>query len=293
MSLAGHRDANLLILDKMDDRTLLSYCKTNRYAENLCKNEDFWRNRFIKVHGIEAAKLKDKNRTWKNYYLLVLYYTNKYTVERALEKVAEKGYIDLFNLFSKGMRDYSIKSAVINSGNKDLIYKLDSIDNHLRDVGTLIASRKGDKELINFFLSKGARPSYVLIGALQGNHLDLFQEFSKTQEIPPEDGLRHSSYAGNKDLMQLFISRGATDWNDALGFASIGGQKDAVNFLIEKGANNWQAGLNGAAEGEHPSLIDFFISKGANITDIVKISAGISGNKDIIAYIEKLRSEGY
>src|SRR5665647_2181794 len=101
--LAGTRDANLLILDKMDDRTLLSYCQTNRYSENLCNNEDFWRNRFIKVYGIENAKLKNKNRTWKNYYLLVTYYTNKYTDKKALMKVAEKGYMDLFNLFSKGM----------------------------------------------------------------------------------------------------------------------------------------------------------------------------------------------
>ena len=291
--LAGTKDANLLILDKMDDRTLLSYCQTNRYAENLCNNEDFWRNRFVKVYGIGDAKLKDKNRTWKNYYLSVLYYTNKYTTKKALEKVAEKNHLDLFNLFSKGMKEYDINRAIINSGNKDLIYKLNKIDSHLLDVGLLISARKGNRELVDFYLKKGANPIFTTIGALQGNQLDLFQEFNKKQEISANNGLEYSAQAGNKELMNLFIRKGADEYNAALRSAALTGQRHVLDFLIQKGANDWQGALNYAVEGGRKELFDFFLLKGAKITEFTEISAEISGDKDIIAYVEKLKNEGY
>jgi hypothetical protein len=245
------------------------------------------------VYGLEDAKLKDKNRSWKNYYLMVLYYKNKYTPEIALKKVAEKGYMYLFNLFSKSLRNYDIKSAIIYSGNKELIYKLENIEDHLIDVGLLIASRKGDRELINFYLSRGARPIFASIGALQGNHVDLFEEFNKMEEISPDDGLLYSAYAGNLELMDKFLSEGARDRNRAMEKAALGGQRDAVEFLIQKGAYDWQGGLEGATEGGHVDLINFFISKGAKIREFIEIIARNSGDKDIIAYIEKLKNEGY
>lgn len=291
--LAGTKDANLLILSKMDDRTLLSYCKTNRYSKNLCNNEDFWRNRFIKVYGVESANLKNKNRTWKDYYLSVLYYTNKYTDEKASEKVLEKGYMDLFKFFSKDLSEYKIKEAIISSGNKDLIYNIDSIDDHLQQLGLLRAARKGDRELMNFYLSKGANPIMALMGAVMGNQLNIFKEFDKRVELDPNLGLKLSAYAGNTELIDLFISRGANEWNDALEYAAMGGYKNIIDFLIQKGANNWQNGLNGATAGGQNKLIDFFISKGAEIGLHVELIAKSSGNKDTIAYIEKLEDEGY
>lgn len=268
--LAGTRDANLLILDKMDDRTLLSYCQTNRYAENLCNNEDFWRNRFVKVYGIEDAKLKDKNRTWKNYYLSVLYYTNKYTTEKALEKVAEKGHLDLFNLFSKGLNEYKIQQAIIQSGNKDLIYNLDEINDHFLNVRLLRASRKGDRELINFYLKRGASPIFVTIGALEGNRLDLFHEFNKIQELSANDGLEYSARGGNKEMMNLYIRKGAHNYEDALYSAALAGRKDIINFLIQKGASDWQRGLHAATEGGHKELIDFFFQKEPRLQNLLR-----------------------
>jgi len=66
------RDSNFLVMQKMDDRTLLNYCKTNKKAAELCRDENFWRNRFVNRFGKDAANYKPKDRTWKNHYLTTI-----------------------------------------------------------------------------------------------------------------------------------------------------------------------------------------------------------------------------
>jgi hypothetical protein len=289
--LTGTRDTNLLVLENLNDRDLLSYCQTNRYAQNLCKNEDFWRNRFIKVYGGEAAQLKDRNRTWKDFYLLILYYTSKYTQKKALEKVAEKGYKDLFPFLSKGLNNFEIKNAIIESGNKDLIYNLENIPDQLKRIGIRVAAKRGDRDLIQF-LSKGdPKYNYLIIeGAVKGNQQEIFAEYDKKQNMSYV--LPYASYSGNINLMKLFIERGDKDINFALRHAAVGHQKEAINFLIKQGANDWENGLKGAAEGGHNDLIDFFISKGAKITRVVLSAAEAGGYKETITYLEKLKKQG-
>lgn len=71
--LTGHKDSDIIILSKLDDRSLLNLCLVrNRYINTLCNNEDFWRNRFVKVFGLEASKYKPEDRTWKKHYLTVI-----------------------------------------------------------------------------------------------------------------------------------------------------------------------------------------------------------------------------
>jgi hypothetical protein len=44
--------------------------------------------------------------------------------------------------------------------------------------------------------------------------------------------LYYASKQGHKDLVQLFITKGAKDWNGALNSASWGGHKDLVSTKI-------------------------------------------------------------
>lgn len=70
--LTGNRDPDLVILSNLDDRSLFNFCLTNKSANQLCKRESFWMNRFIKKFGQEASTYKPKNRTWRNHYLKVV-----------------------------------------------------------------------------------------------------------------------------------------------------------------------------------------------------------------------------
>ena len=72
MAFTGQRDADLEVMKRMDDRTLLSYCMVNRYANNLCNNETFWQNRFVQKFGNTAAQYKPDDRSWKVHYLTVV-----------------------------------------------------------------------------------------------------------------------------------------------------------------------------------------------------------------------------
>ena len=70
--LTGQKDADLLILSRLDDKSLLNVCVVNKEANELCKDEDFWRNRFVKKFGKIAAGYKPDGRSWRNHYLKVI-----------------------------------------------------------------------------------------------------------------------------------------------------------------------------------------------------------------------------
>ena len=51
MSLTKHKDTDLLVMCKLDDKTLFSICSINTYFRNLCNNESFWYHRFLNRWG--------------------------------------------------------------------------------------------------------------------------------------------------------------------------------------------------------------------------------------------------
>ena len=70
--MLGQKDTNLMIMEKLDDRSLLKLCLTDKNAAELCRNEPFWRRRYLSRFGERAAKHKPTNRTWKDNYLKTL-----------------------------------------------------------------------------------------------------------------------------------------------------------------------------------------------------------------------------
>lgn len=75
-TLTEVKDVDLLILSELDDRDLFNMCLVNKYANKLCQNEDFWKNRFMTKFGSTAQKhssrFKLRNVTWRNTYLKIV-----------------------------------------------------------------------------------------------------------------------------------------------------------------------------------------------------------------------------
>lgn len=67
------KDLNLRILEDLDDKSLLNYCVADKYANTLCQNETFWRNRFFKKFR-EGQEIWKEGYSWREYYLLLTYY---------------------------------------------------------------------------------------------------------------------------------------------------------------------------------------------------------------------------
>ena len=66
MTLTSIKDVDLLIMEKLDDRSLLNLCQTNKNASRICNDEIFWRKRSYK--NLQDVRKCD-NMTWKQYYL--------------------------------------------------------------------------------------------------------------------------------------------------------------------------------------------------------------------------------
>ncbi len=84
------KDLDLKILSDLNDRDLISFCLTDKTANKLCQDENFWRNRFINRFGYEMMKYKPEERTWKKHYLTIISDLDEYT-EFPWKQV--KGYI--------------------------------------------------------------------------------------------------------------------------------------------------------------------------------------------------------
>lgn len=56
--LTGNKNVDLLILNQLEDKDLISVCQTNTIAHTLCQDEGFWLNRIIVKFGISLDILK-------------------------------------------------------------------------------------------------------------------------------------------------------------------------------------------------------------------------------------------
>lgn len=258
--MLNFKDLDLKILSELTDRDLLSFCLTGKEGKKLCDNETFWRNRTLEKHGrIE----KKPNRSWKDLYLAITYYSDKYLPGRALKELSQKGMknIDLINFFL-------LQGAKPNRG-------------------LFGAAFSGDMDLVRLFISLGVNDwANGLFGSIHGGHKELTDFFLK-KDINVNDRNIAAGVAAQKgdlELVKYFINQGFNDWNWGLMKASQGGHQDLVDFFIEKGSDNWNFGLSGATLGGHKDLIDFFIKKGAKNMHFGLISAIETGNFELVDF---------
>ena len=118
------------------------------------------------------------------------------------------------------------------------------------------AAKGGDKDLVDFFISKGANQwDWGMEGAAEGGHKDLVDFFISKGAYDWDWGMDGAA------LVDFFISKGANNWNDGMHWATLGGHKDLVDLFISKGADDWDSGMYHAARGGHKDLVDFFKQK--------------------------------
>ena len=71
-NFTGNKDTDFIIIDQLDDESLLSLCQTNKYLANICNDEKFWEKRFKLKNDLYHIKIKPSDISWKNYYIEVL-----------------------------------------------------------------------------------------------------------------------------------------------------------------------------------------------------------------------------
>ena len=316
----NNKDLIIYNLDKLDDRSLLSVCQVNKQLNEICKSdraENMWRKRVLKRFGEKAVsykdmffgnmeKQKDKERSWRSYFLDLVYLDETLIPDKAIEKAAEKGaldavkvFIDKFNeekdaegddaRFRQNPWDFVILGAA-SAGNKELIDYV--INNHgvkAWDYGLFGAALRGDKDLLNFFIDQGATEWYLGIeAAAERGDKDLIEFFlEKIRE--------RRNYINELEGVMFVYKSGILD--HGMYGAALGGRKDLVEFFIEKGARDWDYALGGAAHGGHKDLVEYFIEKKIEQGNYEYWKTGIfeaarGGRRDMIDYfINKLKQE--
>ena len=67
------------IMMELSNSDLVKLCATNKRMYEICNNyPSFWRNKFVKDYGENAAEYKPENRSWKNHYMIVFIDLQKY-----------------------------------------------------------------------------------------------------------------------------------------------------------------------------------------------------------------------
>lgn len=87
--LTGNRDVDIMILNKLDDKDLVNACLTNKAADNVCNDDNFWFNRVLTTFpGVPLDVLIQYkgNRSWSEYYIEDLRKINKNTADSFLRK---------------------------------------------------------------------------------------------------------------------------------------------------------------------------------------------------------------
>lgn len=317
MFLTGVKDVDFKILDQLNDRDLLNACQTNKKAQSICSDEDFWQRRYMRVYGRDFASFKNPDRLWKDYYLLTLHYNSKYFSRRALIKVIEKGNstnknVDLVNLFILQLKQEHVQygtmlplhwnmalDASLKVGNKYLVELFMLMGAKLDNTSIFSAAEGGDMELIKMFINDTNNYDWNmgLIGAARGGHKELVDMFIGLGADDWIGGLRGAAQSGNMDLVNFFINMlktlGVKNFNEGLIGAAKGGHIDIVNMLIKMRANNWNEALAAAAEGGHMELIDFFRKRGARDLNSAMALAAYAGHRKIIDRLIQLGADDF
>ena len=153
IALSGNKDVDLLILDKLDDKSLINFCFVNQNANHLCQIDSFWRNRLIKKYGQES--LEYKSGTWKQFYLSILKYWND-DMDTAMRNAARGGHQELVDFFiSKGANDWNYGMyGAAQGGHKDLVIFFISKGAYNWHSGMRKAAKGGHQDLVDFFQQK-------------------------------------------------------------------------------------------------------------------------------------------
>lgn len=157
-SLSQIKNIDHEILKYLDDRSLLNFCKTSQYGKQLCNDEIFWKQKTISKYGIFK---KNEKRSWKDFYLSIVYYMDKYNSD--INTI-------LFRLSKRGMKNIDLIDFFLARGANP-------------NAGLDGASRMGYKDLVEYFMSRGANDIITgYINAKTGNHENLM-DFFKQQGI--------------------------------------------------------------------------------------------------------------
>ena len=262
--LTGNKDTDLIVLSKLNNEDLLNACLTNKDVNRACKNESFWKSRFISLYDNEfpnpvdyPSKYKKDSETWRNFYLKFVFYTTKFRIFNYLLRIATfKGDLSL----------------VVHTLNKP-----DTKINIYGGLPLITSAEGGYDDITKYLINRGATVDRSFLNWICGyGSLDIVKfVIGKNIDMSQDDNynIRMAANAGRFDIVRELISAGAdihTKNDEILSHASIYGNIGMAEYLLNHGAVIDRPGeianpLTKAIQYGKMDMVRYLIQRGADV----------------------------
>jgi ankyrin repeat protein len=281
--------ALLALASKMDDKTLLNFCNTDKYFNSkICKDDSFWAHRLNEKYPL---LIEFKKGTWKQFYLRMSYYIAKLEENFGIPYIPTKSYNpeDFYKEFKN--KKYIFNTAMTyaaKGGNMDIVKLMIEKGATAFNSSMMYAAEEGHMEIVKLMIEKGATyfNAGLIIVAGRG-YMEIVKLMIEKGATNFNSGMNYAAGGGHMEIVKLMIEKGATDFNWAISYAAEGGHIEIVKFLIEKGATNFNIAMTTAAEEGYMKIVKLLIEKGADNFNNAIESAARGGHMEIVNYLKQ------
>jgi len=244
--IIGHKDPDTYLLKFVDDKQILEMVLNKRYQT--IHNDNFFHRRLLEKYPLLLNFKKDNHlsQSDKSMFLNINHLSYK------------QFYIEMVHFMSKLWEDFQIPYINVKNYNPKPLY-LSYINRDQTRLNLLLdlAATAKDMKLIEEFLKRGASPNNGLYGAVEIN---------------------------NKELIQYFIDRGASNWTEAAVVAITNTNIELMNHFIDLGANVRHLMVAAGRKGNIKLIIDKRNLLPENLNFMLR--GAINTNKfDIVNYL--------
>jgi ankyrin repeat protein len=239
MALTGNKDLDIKILNHLTDSDLISVCKVNKKASQLCNDQKFWLNRILTKFPyltIDILNKYKKDRSWSDYYTKDLIKRIDNIFEAVEEGREDKVLIGLNKGINPNLKNKFYQTALYKAaqlGNFEMIKLLldyGADPNIQSDTGSnalMSAARRNSPQIVKLLLEKGADVHQQTVGGGEVLWLTIIDN----KDV-------------NYDVVKYLLEYGAevntidSVWRTPLNRAEDLGRDDIVELLKEYGAED-------------------------------------------------------
>ena len=201
--MLGLKELDQKVLDNLEDKDLVNYCRINQAANRVCNDQTFWFNRlqsrFPQIDLEVMAKVK--TGSWSDVYIQMVQFVR---------------FINRLDW----MRN---KEEIISFRDKDR--------------ALMWTSARGDLDIVKYLVKEGVNATAGVTEASQYGHLEIVKflvQNGANIHVLGDLALRHASSKGHLEVVKFLVQNGADIHvldDVALRLASERGQLEVVKYL--------------------------------------------------------------
>ena len=273
------------MLLKAEYEDVIEYCRSYVQAEQICRQNAFWIQKAQKDFGIPSNEFIN---------------TTLSSSQRYLQLLTEEGGIAIGSEKYLGLVDFAARA--IQQNRDDLYqYALDLGFNHWRTALKEYAA-KGNKQLVDYYLTLTPNYQIAAQGALKGGHLELFNYIISLAPIDYQWDYMWLAFnaltGGYVDLFDYVRSLAPLNYNWSWNFlaGAVAGNKELFNYVISLVPNypwDWQHLISRTLYNENKEMFDYIKSLVPNYQWNWNLLAGAAPNLAFFNYIISLAPLNY